>query len=167
MLPIFELNQLFENDPEICDMNSRQTLQPVGNHVILISDTSKAIHKVIKFTPDLIISDVNLSGISGKDPRVALKSQGLRMPLIVIAEKGQENEGIQAIGLGAADHLQPNPYPIQFSLSGGKAQLTIEQRQVVIGIKELFQHVLNSIKSICQPLENIWKGGVEQCLHLT
>ena len=167
MLPIIELNQLYENDPEMGDMISHQTLQPDNHQVDAVSDASNAIQLVIKFTPDLIISDFNLSGISGKDPRVALKSQGLRMPLIVIAEKGQENEGIQAIGLGAADHLQPNPYPIQFSLSGGKAQLTVEQGQVVIGIKELFQHVLNSIKSICQPLENIWKGGVEQCLHLT
>ncbi len=96
---------LVENDPEICDMISRQALQPLGYQVIVVSDASKALQQVIKFTPDLIISDINLSGLSGKDLIVALNSQGFHTPLIVIAKKGQENDVIQAFRLGADDYL--------------------------------------------------------------
>jgi FixJ family two-component response regulator len=80
-------------------------LQPLGYQVIVVSDASKAIQQVIKFTPDLIISNINLPGLSGKDLMVALTSQGLQTPLIVIAEKGQENDVIQAFRLGAEDYL--------------------------------------------------------------
>ena len=96
---------LVESDPEICDLISRQALQPLGYQVIVVSDASNAIQQVIKFTPDLIISNINLPGLSGKDLMVALTSQGLQTPLIVIAEKGQENDVIQAFRLGADDYL--------------------------------------------------------------
>ena len=96
---------LVESNPEICDLISRQALQPLGYQVIVVSDASKAIQQVIKFTPDLIISNINLPGLSGKDLMVALTSQGLETPLIVIAEKGQENDVIQAFRLGADDYL--------------------------------------------------------------
>jgi DNA-binding response OmpR family regulator len=96
---------LVESDPEICDLISRQALQPLGYQVIVVSDASKAIQQVIKFTPDLIISNINLPGLSGKDLMVALTSQGLQSHLIVIAKKGQENDVIQAFRLGAEDYL--------------------------------------------------------------
>jgi len=87
--------QLVESDPEICDLISRLALQSLGYQVIVVSDARKAIQQVIKFTPDLIISDINLPGLSGKDLMMPLSSQGLRSPLIIIAEKGQENDVIQ------------------------------------------------------------------------
>jgi DNA-binding response OmpR family regulator len=96
---------LVESDPEICDLISRQTLQPLGYQVMVVSDASKAVQQVIKFTPDLIISNINLPGLSGKDLMVALTSQGLQTHLIVIAEKGQETDVIQAFRLGAEDYL--------------------------------------------------------------
>jgi two-component system NtrC family sensor kinase len=48
---------------------------------------------------------LNLPGLSGKDLLVALQSQGIHIPVIVIAEKGQENSVIQAFRLGATDYL--------------------------------------------------------------
>jgi DNA-binding NarL/FixJ family response regulator len=43
--------------------------------------------------------------VSGKDLLVGFSSQGIRAPFIVIAEKGQENDVIQAFRLGADDVL--------------------------------------------------------------
>jgi two-component system NtrC family sensor kinase len=43
--------------------------------------------------------------LSGKDLLVAFNSRGLQVPVIVIAEKGQENSVIQAFRLGAIDYL--------------------------------------------------------------
>ena len=96
---------LVENDPEINDLISRQALQPLGYLVSIVSDASQAIQQVIKFTPDLIISNINLPGLSGKDLLVALNSQGIQIPLVVLAEKGQENNVIQAFRLGASDYI--------------------------------------------------------------
>jgi len=96
---------LVESDPEICDLISRQALQPLGYQVLVVSEASKAIQQVIKFTPDLIISNINLLGLNGKDLMVVLTSQSMQTPLIVIAVKGQEMDVIEALRLGADYYL--------------------------------------------------------------
>ncbi len=96
---------LVENDPEIIDLIARQALISVGYHVDVVADSSSAIKHAFQSPPDLIIADLNLPTLSAKDLLVALTSQGLTTPLLVIASKGQEQDIIQAFRLGAADYL--------------------------------------------------------------
>jgi DNA-binding response OmpR family regulator/flagellar hook-basal body complex protein FliE len=96
---------LVENDPKISDLIARQTLYPVGYSVDVVDDAASAIKQALLSPPDLIIADLNLPGLSTKDLLVALASQGVNTPLMVIANKGQEQEIIQAFRLGAADYL--------------------------------------------------------------
>ena len=96
---------LVENDPEISDLIARQALKSVGFQVDVVADSSTAIKKALENPPDLIIADLNLPGLSAKDLLVALSSQGVSTPLLVIASKGQEQDIIQAFRLGAADYL--------------------------------------------------------------
>lgn len=94
-----------ESDPDISDLIVRQTLKPLGYEVSLAQDGAAAVKLALRAAPDLILANLNLHGLSGKDLLVALSSQGIRAPLIVIAEKGQENDVIQAFRLGANDVL--------------------------------------------------------------
>lgn len=96
---------LVENNPDICDLIARQVLQPLGYQVKVAGDANTAIQQAARFAPDLVISNLNLPGLSGKDLLVALNAQGTSIPLIVIAERGQENDVIQAFRLGASDYL--------------------------------------------------------------
>jgi DNA-binding response OmpR family regulator len=96
---------LIEDDPQISDLIARQALKSVGFQVDIIADSSTAIRQVLENPPDLIIADLNLPGLSAKDMLVALNSQGVNAPLLVIASKGQEQDIIQAFRLGAADYL--------------------------------------------------------------
>lgn len=96
---------LVEQDPKIIDLVSRQSLQPLGYQVDVAQDASIAIQQALKSPPDLIITNLNLHGLSGKDLMVALASQGRRIPTIVIAKKGQEIDLIQSFRLGAKDFL--------------------------------------------------------------
>src|SRR3972149_4844262 len=96
---------LVENDPEISDLIARQALKSVGFQVDVVADASTAIRQSFENPPDLIIADLNLPGLSAKDLLVALTSQGVNTPLLVIAGKGQEQDIIQAFRLGAADYL--------------------------------------------------------------
>jgi DNA-binding response OmpR family regulator len=96
---------IVDNDPHITDQIGRQTLTPMGYHVQVTDDAVKALDLVLKHTPDLILSNLNLPGLSGKDLLVALASQGIKSPLIVIAEQGQEADAIEAFRLGATDVL--------------------------------------------------------------
>ncbi len=94
-----------EHDPDISDLIVRQALRPLGYDVSVVEDVPSAIKLAIQAPPDLILANMNLPGLSGKDMLVALNSQGIRAPLIVIARKGQESDAIQAFRLGAIDAL--------------------------------------------------------------
>jgi DNA-binding response OmpR family regulator len=96
---------LVENDPEISDLIARQALTSVGYSVDVVADSTAAIKQALLTPPDLIIANLNLPGLSAKDLLVALSAQGVNTPLLVIANKGQEQEIIQAFRLGAADYL--------------------------------------------------------------
>ncbi len=92
-----------ESDPDIADLIGRQSLQPLGYQVTVVGDAASAIKYAIQTTPSLILANLNFPGLSGKDMLAALNSQGIKSPVIVIAEKGQETDAIQAFRLGASD----------------------------------------------------------------
>jgi DNA-binding response OmpR family regulator len=96
---------LVEHDPEISDLIARQALKSVGYQVDVVSDSASAIKLSVQSPPDLIIANLNLPGLSAKDLLIALSSQGVYTPLLVIAGKGQEQDIIQAFRLGAADYI--------------------------------------------------------------
>lgn len=94
-----------EHDPEVSDLIARQALRSVGYQVDIVADSASAIKQAVQTPPDLIIANLNLPGLSAKDLLIALSSQGVNTPLLVIANKGQEQDIIQAFRLGAADYL--------------------------------------------------------------
>jgi DNA-binding response OmpR family regulator len=94
---------IVESDPDIADLIGRQSLQPLGYQVTIVGDAASALKRAIQAPPDLILANLNLPGLSGKDLIAALNSQGVKSPLIIIAEKGQEGDAIQAFRLGSAD----------------------------------------------------------------
>lgn len=94
-----------ESDPDISDLIVRQALRPLGYHVDVAADAGSAIKQAALSAPDLVLANLNLPGLSGKDLLVALSAQRTNIPLIVIAQKGQEQDVIQAFRLGATDFL--------------------------------------------------------------
>jgi DNA-binding response OmpR family regulator len=94
-----------ESDPDISDLITRQALKPLGYQVTLATDVASAIQQALRTNPDLVITNLNLPGLSAKDLLVAFSSQGISAPLILIAKKGQEADVIQAFRLGANDVL--------------------------------------------------------------
>jgi signal transduction histidine kinase/DNA-binding response OmpR family regulator len=97
---------LVESDPEMSDLIARQTLMPLGYQVKVVFEASQAIKEAVHYAPDVILTDLNLPDLSGKDLLVALGSQALDVPVVVIAERGLEGDVIQAFRLGAADYLR-------------------------------------------------------------
>jgi DNA-binding response OmpR family regulator len=94
-----------ESDPDISDLIVRQSLKPLGYDVTLVGEAAAAINQAVQTPPDLIVANLNLPGLSGKDLLTALYSQGIGVPFVVIAEQGQEASVIQAFRLGAVDAL--------------------------------------------------------------
>jgi two-component system, NtrC family, sensor kinase len=116
---------LVENDPDISDLIARQTLKPMGYQVKVVEAASQALQESVRFTPDVIMANLNLRGLSGKDLLVALSSQGMDAPVIVIAEKGMEGDVIQAFRLGASDYLR----------------CPVREAEVVSAVERVLKHV--------------------------
>jgi DNA-binding response OmpR family regulator len=96
---------LVESDPNIIDLVARQTLQAQGYNVDVANNAVQALRLAILNPPDLIITNLNLPDLSGKDLLVALTSQGINAPIILVAERGSESDLVQAFRLGATDYL--------------------------------------------------------------
>lgn len=94
-----------ESDAEISKRIAQQTLEPLGYRVSVVRTAAAAIQAAVQFLPDLIIVDLDLPGLSGKDLLVALSSQGIEIPIIVISSQGKDTDIIQAFRLGAMDYL--------------------------------------------------------------
>lgn len=102
-MPTGEQILIVESDPDVSDLIARQSLQPLGFQVTVVEDVSSAIKWAAKASPDLIIANLSLPGLSGKDLMTALAARGISSPLVIIAEKGQEADAVQAFRLGATD----------------------------------------------------------------
>ncbi len=96
---------IIENDPMTADIIGRQTLQAAGYQTYIVNDANSAIAKIIQMSPDLVLANLNLPGLSGKDLLVALAAQQITIPVIVMTGKGMESDVIQAFRLGAVDYL--------------------------------------------------------------
>ncbi len=96
---------IVESDPIVSDVIGRQALQSAGYQVIIVNDATSAIARALQFSPEVIITNMSLPGLSGKDLLVALTSQNLETPVIVMASKGSESDIMQAFRLGASDYL--------------------------------------------------------------
>lgn len=96
---------IVESDPIISDLLARQSLRAAGFQTYVVNDAGTAINQVVQFAPDVIIADLWLPGLSGKDLMVALSAQSLDIPVVILAQKGSEADIIPAFRLGAADYL--------------------------------------------------------------
>lgn len=96
---------IVDEDPEVLDLLARQVLEPMGYELSSANDAGSAIQQSLNFAPDLIIASLTLPGLSGKDLLVALRSQGMEVPMLVMAPEGMEADAIQAFRLGARDYL--------------------------------------------------------------
>ena len=105
MSPAPERILLVESDPDISQVIARQALRPLGYDVTVLTNAADGIEAALADPPDLIIANLNLPDLGGKDVLAAISAKGVNAPLVVIAEKGDERRAIQAFRLGAADAI--------------------------------------------------------------
>jgi DNA-binding response OmpR family regulator len=94
-----------EGDPITSDLIARQALGDQGYEIKVVDEANAAIQEAMSFSPDVVIANLELPGLSGKDLMVALTSQNIQAPVIMIASQGQEKDVIGAFRLGASDYI--------------------------------------------------------------
>jgi len=81
------------------------SLRREGWRVEIARDGVEAIRMNRELDPDLIVLDVMLPGLSGYDVCKQLRSKNIRVPILMLTAKGQEQDIVLGLNLGADDYV--------------------------------------------------------------
>jgi DNA-binding response OmpR family regulator len=80
------------------------TLGQAGYLVIKASDGAAAVRLFGEEAPDLVVLDINMPGLSGFQVCEAIRARS-RVPVMMLTVRGEEEDLVRALGLGADDYL--------------------------------------------------------------
>ena len=95
---------LVEDEPALARGVS-DTLRANGFEVILATDGERGLDAASSGAADLILLDVMLPKINGYEICRALRAQGIDVPILMLTAKGQEQDVILGLNLGADDYI--------------------------------------------------------------
>ena len=95
---------LADDDPTIAD-SLAPFLERAGFHVLVVSDGVTALDKVQKHHPDLIILDVLMPRMDGRETLRRLRKSSIWTPTILLTQVGEASERALALEEGADDYL--------------------------------------------------------------
>lgn len=97
------------------------TLTQAGYLVIKAADGTGALRSVADEAPDLVILDINMPGASGFQVCQSIRRDS-RVPIMMLTVRGEEEDLVRALELGADDYLT-KPFSPRTLLARAKALL--------------------------------------------
>ena len=95
---------LADDDPTIAD-SLAPFLERAGFHVMVVSNGMDALNKAQKHHPDLIILDVLMPRMDGRETLRRLRKSNIWTPTILLTQVGEASERALALEEGADDYL--------------------------------------------------------------
>lgn len=95
---------LADDDPTIAD-SLAPFLERAGFHVLVVSDGMTALDKAQKHHPELIILDVLMPRMDGRETLRRLRKSNIWTPTILLTQVGEASERALALEEGADDYL--------------------------------------------------------------
>lgn len=97
------------------------TLGQAGYLVVKAADGPSAVQRFEAESADLVVLDINMPGLSGFQVCEAIRARS-RVPLMMLTVRGEEEDLVRALGLGADDYLT-KPFSPRTLLARVKALL--------------------------------------------
>jgi len=97
------------------------TLSQAGYLVIKAGDGSTALHRFTEEAADLVLLDINMPGLNGFEVCEAIRRDS-RVPVMMLTVRGEEEDLVRALELGADDYLT-KPFSPRTLLARVKALL--------------------------------------------
>jgi two-component system, OmpR family, KDP operon response regulator KdpE len=187
---------IIDDEPQICRL-LRVSLGAYGYDVGEATSGQDGINRVAIFKPDLIVLDLGLPDIDGKEVIRRLRDWCLT-PIIILTARGQEEEKVEALDAGADDYVT-KPFGVSELMARirvslrraaraedepvitcGDLVVDLAQRRVTVGgrevkltpteyeiIKLLAQHA-GKVITHKQLLKNVWgDAAVSEDTHYT
>lgn len=109
-----------DDEPEI-QRFLKTALETSGYSVLQAADGATALHAAIASAPDLIVLDLGLPDMDGKEVLVRLRALS-KIPVIILSARDREADKIAALDLGADDYVE-KPFGIGEFLARLRAAL--------------------------------------------
>src|SRR6266542_5659072 len=112
---------IIEDDPALL-RGLRDNFESQAYRVQLARDGRAGLSAALANPPDLLLLDIMLPKMNGYEICRAVRAQQLEMPIIMLTAKGQEEDIIRGLELGADDYVT-KPFSIRELLARAKAFL--------------------------------------------
>jgi len=109
-----------DDEPDMAE-SLRRILVRAGFEVVVETDARCALERVATETPDLIVTDLAMPGLSGIELMTQLQARHVEVPVIVETGLAPSDEVLAAIERGAADYLAKPFAPEELVLRVRKA----------------------------------------------
>ncbi len=151
------LKVMVVEDEEPLALLLRYNLEAEGYEVETVGSGDEAELRLYEHTPDLLLLDWMLPGLSGIElcRRLRLRRETERLPVIMLTARGEENERIRGLSTGADDYVvkpfsvpelmariramlrRANPDSLSSRLAVGELELDRESHRAYRGGREL------------------------------
>jgi type II secretory ATPase GspE/PulE/Tfp pilus assembly ATPase PilB-like protein/CheY-like chemotaxis protein len=107
----------------------KDLLERQGYTVVEARDGAQALHEVDRCAPDIIILDLNLPGVDGYTVLAQLRSRSAtrQLPILVLTAKGDEDNEVRVLELGADDFLTK---PFRARALAARLEAALSRRRV-------------------------------------
>ncbi|HEX3720585.1 MAG TPA: response regulator transcription factor [Verrucomicrobiae bacterium] len=112
---------IIEDEPALL-RGLKDNLENEGYEVRTANNGEKGLEALFNQPPDLLLLDLMLPKVNGYEICRAARKRGLEMPIIMLTAKGQEEDIVRGLELGADDYVT-KPFGIRELLARVKALL--------------------------------------------
>jgi DNA-binding response OmpR family regulator len=119
---------IIEDDPTML-RGLKDNFEYEGYRVAIAADGEKGLEAALSVKPDLIILDIMLPKVNGYEICRLVRKEGLDVPIIMLTAKGQEQDIILGLNLGADDYVT-KPFSIKQLLARANAFLRRSRQSV-------------------------------------
>jgi len=130
---------IVEDEPALM-RGLQDTFAGKGYEVLCARDGEAGLRLALEAQPELILLDIMLPKVNGYEICRAIREQGLEMPIIMLTARGQEEDVVLGLNLGADDYVT-KPFKIRELVARANAFLrryrTPSGRVVAFGEFEL------------------------------
>lgn len=112
---------IIEDDPALL-RGLKDNFTTAGYEARTANDGQRGLDALLAEPPDLVLLDLMLPHLSGYDICRTARARGLAMPIIMLTAKGQEEDIVRGLELGADDYVT-KPFGIRELLARVKSAL--------------------------------------------
>jgi DNA-binding response OmpR family regulator len=112
---------IIEDDPTLL-RGLKDNFLGQGFQVCTATDGQKGLEFLLKNSPDLVLLDLMLPKVNGYEICREARARQLKMPIIMLTAKGQEDDIVRGLELGADDYVT-KPFSIRELIARAKAFL--------------------------------------------